>query len=317
MSFIIGKIAGELSSPSIVLLLCCVFGTMLVWRRPRPIGRALLVIGVGGFVAVYLLPLDKLALLPLEDRFPQVANPPAYVDGIIVLGGATMPAMTADRGIPSLNNAAERMTTGVALALRYPAAKLVFTGGNGVMLRGAVSEADTARLLFQSLGIPASRIVLEGQSRTTWENAVLTKAMVNPQPGQTWILVTSAMHMPRSVGIFRKVGWDVLPWPVAYKSGHDPSMWLPWQLGSSLDNLDDAVHEWIGLLGYWLEGRTSALFPGPEKVGAAYSGKIAVASISIIASRSTSDCTPITAMAGNTRPMMSCQTDPRSACAAR
>jgi uncharacterized SAM-binding protein YcdF (DUF218 family) len=263
--FLISKIGGELSSPSVVLLLCSVLGTIMVWRRPRPLGRALLLIGVGGFAAVYVLPIDKLALLPLEDRFPQVANPPAHVDGIIVLGGATMPAMTADRGIPSLNNAAERMTTGVALALRYPDAKLVFTGGNGVMIGGMVSEADSARMLFLSLGIPASRMIMEGRSRTTWENALFTKALVNPRPGQTWILVTSAMHMPRSVGIFRKVGWDVLPWPVAYKSGHDASLFMPWQLGGSLDNLDDAVHEWIGLLGYWLEGRTSALFPAPEK----------------------------------------------------
>jgi uncharacterized SAM-binding protein YcdF (DUF218 family) len=264
MTFLISKILGALTSPGTVLLLCCVIGLFLTrGRRPSRIGRGLLVFGVGGFVVALVLPVDQWALMPLEDRFPQVAQPPAHVDGIIVLGGAVVPEMTAERGIPTLNDAAERMTEGVALALRYPNAKLVFTGGQGALIPGAAREADVARALFISLGIPADRLVLERDSRTTYENAVFTKALVNPQPGQTWILVTSAWHMPRSVGIFRAIGWQVLPWPVSYKSSHRLLQWLPVSLGIHLTQLDEASHEWIGLIAYRLMGRTDALFPGP------------------------------------------------------
>jgi uncharacterized SAM-binding protein YcdF (DUF218 family) len=264
MIFVLSKIVGALTSVGTVLLLFCVLGLVLTHNRRSRVGRTLLMIGVGGFVAVLLLPLDQWALLPLEDRFPQVTLPPAHVDGIVVLGGATNPDMTAERGIPTLNDSAERMTEAVALARRYPTARLVFTGGQGALVPGETSEADVARALFLALGVPPDQLTLEGASRTTWENAVMTKALVQPQPGQTWILLTSAEHMPRSVGIFRAVGWRMLPWPVGYKSGHSLRLWLPSTLGGRLTNLDIAEHEWIGLVAYRLLGRTDALFPGPD-----------------------------------------------------
>jgi uncharacterized SAM-binding protein YcdF (DUF218 family) len=265
VTFVIGKLVGMLTSPGTVLLLCCIAGIWLTRRRRNhPFGRALLLLGVWGFVVVMLLPLDNWALLPLEDRFPQVAVPPEHVDGIIVLGGAVMPDVTADRGIPSLDDAAERMTTAVALARRYPTARLVFTGGQGMLIHGTMMEGDVARALFLSLGVPPEQLTIERNSRTTYENAVMTKALVHPMPGQTWILITSAWHMPRSVGIFRALGWDVLPWPVGYKTGHSLYLWLPTTLGGHLSGLDTALHEWIGLVAYRLMGRTDALFPGPN-----------------------------------------------------
>jgi uncharacterized SAM-binding protein YcdF (DUF218 family) len=264
MIFVLSQVVGALTLVGTVLLLFCVAGLVLTRRRGSRIGRPLLTIGVVGFAVVWLLPVDQWALLPLEDRFPQVTSPPSHVDGIIVLGGAVMPDLTADRGIPSLNDAAERMTTGAALALRYPTAQLVFTGGRGSLVPGEMTEADTARALFVSLGIPPARLTMENESRTTYENAVMTKALVRPQPGQTWILVTSAAHMPRSVGLFRAAGWPVLPWPVGYKSGHGLTLWLPFSLGKHLVQLDEAMHEWIGLAAYRVMGRIGTLFPGPD-----------------------------------------------------
>ncbi len=262
--FTLSKLAGILLRPSTLLLLCCVVGLALRGRRHQRLARGLLLVGVGGFVAILLLPLDQWLLLPLEDRFPQVTNPPAHVDGIIVLGGAVDPALTADRGIPSLNGAAERMTEGAALARRYLNARLVFTGGQGLLFPGAVSEADGARRLFTELGVAPNRLVMEGNSRTTYENAVMTKALVQPRPGETWVLVTSADHMARGIGAFRSVGWDPLAWPVGYKSGHNIRLWLPSPLGGRLTKLDEAVHEWIGLFAYRALGHSSALFPAPH-----------------------------------------------------
>ena len=256
MIFVLSKLADLILAASTLLLLCCLCG--LVLRR-----RWLLWTGVIGFVLVLLLPVDQLALLPLEDRFPHPAEPPAHVDGLIVLGGALVPEISNARGLPSLNAAAERMTEAVALSRRYPDAKLVYTGAYGSLLHERVPEAETAATLLVELGVPRERIVLEGKSRTTWENAVDTKALVRPKPGETWLLVTSAEHMPRAVGAFRAAGWPVLAWPVAYKSGLDPLLWLPSSLGPHLSALDGATHEWIGLFAYWWLGHSSALFPAP------------------------------------------------------
>ncbi len=258
--FILSKIAGLLLRPSTLLLLCCLGG--LAARR-----RWLLLIGVGGFVVVLLLPLDQWALLPLEDRFPQVTEWPARIDGIVVLGGAVDAQLSADRGRPSLTSAAERMTEAVILARRYPDARLVFTGGQGALFPGQVGEADEAVKLFMDLGIARDRLVMEGASRTTYENAIMTKRIVQPGPGETWVLITSADHVARGIGAFRAVGWDMLAWPVGYKSGHDWRLWLPSSLGSRLGGLDEAAHEWVGLVAYWALGHSSALFPGPHFPG--------------------------------------------------
>ncbi len=264
MSFVVSKLLEPALSPSFLLLIVAFLGLWLVYRRRLWLGRSLLACGLGALAVVGMLPVGNFISMPLEDRFAQPAPMPAHVDGIVVLGGAVETALTESRGLPSLNGAAERMTTLVMLARRYPDARLAFTGGSGSLAPGELAEADVARALWSGMGVPASRTVFEGLSRNTYENAVFLKELVHPQPGETWLLVTSAIHMPRSVGIFRRVGWDVVPYPVAYKTGWDWRVWSHPSLGEHLDLLDDAVHEYVGLLAYWLLGRTDALFPRPE-----------------------------------------------------
>ena len=167
-----------------------------------------------------------------------------------------------DRGTSTLTAAANRMTTLVMLAKRYPQAKLVFTGGSGAIEQGVSNEAEYARILLEQLGLPPDRVVFEDTSRTTWENAVNTYALVKPQSSELWILLTSASHMPRAVGVFRKVGWTVLPWPVGYQSRDHISAFAQ-STGAKLAMLDWAAHEWIGLAVYYLPGQTTAFFPGP------------------------------------------------------
>ena len=167
--------------------------------------------------ALTLLPVGQLTLRPLEERFPQ-PDLPARIDGIILLGGSVHTEMTADRGQPVLNSAAERITEFVALARRYPEARLVFTGGSGFVFAGDLREADVIRDVLDGLGFDISRIAFERELRNTYENAVFSRPLVNPEPGETWLLITSAAHMPRSVGIFRRAGWPVLAYPVDYRS---------------------------------------------------------------------------------------------------
>ncbi len=120
--------------------------------------------------------------------------------------------------------------------------------------------------LLESFGIARERVTLETHARNTAENATFTKALVKPKPGERWLLVTSALHMPRAVGCFRRVGFAVEPYPVDWTTPPrlDLASLAPAdELSAGLLRLDKASHEWLGLLAYWLTGRTSALLPGP------------------------------------------------------
>lgn len=251
MLFILPKLAEILLRPSMALLLLALAG--LVLRRPALAG-----IGIGGMLAILVLPLDQLLARPLEDAIVRPA-PPATVDGVIVLGGALEEDIFADRGIPALNAAGERMTEFFALARAYPGARLVFSGGSGRLVPAPATEADDARALFAELGLQASRVTYEAGSRSTWENAMLARRAVAPAPGEVWLLVTSALHMPRALGAFRAAGWappgsHLLPWPVGYKTLRHGMRWIETP-AERIGLLETALHEWVGLLAYRALGR--------------------------------------------------------------
>ena len=260
--FALSKIAFLLLRPSAVLVLLVTAGTLLAFTRRRRSARVCLVAGALPLLLLTAFPLDAFLLRPLEDRFPQ-PDPPTHVDGIIVLGGGIDEFVSADRGRPTLTTAGERMTELAVLARRYPDARVVYTGGSGALDAADLTEAAPAGALAAALGVDPSRLTLENRSRNTWENAVFSQRLAAPKPEETWLLVTSASHMPRSVGIFRRVGWAVVPWPVGYRAMHADLRWLT-GLPDRLVNVDWAAHEFVGLVSYRLMGRTSALFPEPD-----------------------------------------------------
>ena len=265
MFFVVSKVLGVVLEPVTFLILLGFVGIALVLAGRTQAGNRLAIAVALLFACVCFSPLSNALLRPLEDRFPR---PPADMPapaGIVVLGGALDEGLTAARGGPSLNEAAARLTTGVELARLYPSARLVFTGGSADLSQARdLDEARGVRQLWLSLGVPAARMTFESASRNTYENAVFTKKLVEPKPGETWLLVTSAAHMPRSIGIFRAAGWPVVAYPVDYRtSGTDHDWWPTSKVVDQQRKLEVAGHEWIGLLAYRLTGKTSALFPTP------------------------------------------------------
>lgn len=261
--FVFSKLFWIVAQPGNLLLLLLLAGVVWSAASTRRRGFPLVVLAALGFLAVTVLPVGDWVVAPLEARFPSPRPLPERIDGIIVLGGAVDTVGSQAHGQVALNDAAERLTMAAALARRYPAARLVLSGGNGEIVPGAVTEAAVMRTLLVSLGVDAHRLVLEDRSRNTIENAVYSKALAQPQPGQTWLLVTSAAHMPRAVGCFRHVGWDVLPYPVDYQTGRalTPDRF---ELGDGLALFDHGVREWVGLVAYRLLGRIDTLFPAPS-----------------------------------------------------
>jgi uncharacterized SAM-binding protein YcdF (DUF218 family) len=264
MFFDLSKILGLFTMPSNVILAVGLVGVVLLLTRFAHLGVRFLVISNLLFAVMGISPLGYALMLPLEDRFPQWDASRGTPAGIIVLGGVIDPDLSVARGEISLHEAAERVTSIAELARRFPTASIVFSGGNGTLNSSRPAEADYASEIFGSFGISPERIQLENRSRNTAENASFTKILVNPKPNERWLLVTSAAHMPRAIGTFRKVGFPVEAYPVDWQTrgGQD----LLSIFGSPLGGLllcDAAAHEWVGLLAYWLSGRTSALFPSP------------------------------------------------------
>ncbi len=263
--FTLSKIGWALLEPSNLLLLLLLLGALLLWtdspRRER-LGRSILSLVALGALVIAVLPVGDGLLATLENRFP-VPPLPDHIDGIVILGTAVDPAVSQARGQIALTSY-ERLTTAVAVARAHPEAKVLFSGGSGMLTQAEPSEAPVAGRFLTEMGLDPARLVLEGRSRNTYENALFSKALVSPEPGQHWVLITAASHMPRAVGVFRKLGWEVIPYPVSYKTeGHyrlEPSF----DLGDGLARLDRAAKEWVGLVAYYLMGRTSALFPAPS-----------------------------------------------------
>jgi uncharacterized SAM-binding protein YcdF (DUF218 family) len=261
--FGLSKVLGFFALPSNLLIVLALTGILMMRTRFRGFGQGLLIGAVLLLAVVGIAPVGNALMLPLEERFPKWDSKGGSPHGIVVLGGAISPDVSAARKDIALNEAAERMTAVAKLARDHPSARIVFTGGSGRLFGGA-TEADVVTGLFESFGIPRDRIVLEERARNTVENAILTKALVQPKPDERWLLVTSAHHMPRSVGIFRKAGFPVEAHPVDFRTrGTDDLAGPVGSLAAGLARTDAAMHEWAGLIIYWLTGQTSELFPGP------------------------------------------------------
>jgi uncharacterized SAM-binding protein YcdF (DUF218 family) len=268
MLFVASKLFAFFTLPSNLLFLLLLVGIPLMATRFAKAGRALTLAALALLVLFGIGPGANWLIYPLEQRFPKWDVSRGAPDGIVVLGGSIGPENSAVRGEPALNESAERLTAVADLARRFPSIPIVFSGGNANLFPGGPSEAQFARRLFESFGIAPDRIVLESHSRTTAENATHTRDVVKPKPGSRWLLVTSAHHMPRSVGVFRSANFPVEAYPVDWRTSGPEDLWKPFgSFASGLARTDAAMHEWIGLVVYWLTGRMSEFLPGPQAAG--------------------------------------------------
>lgn len=264
MFFVLSKMVWFAVSPVNLAILLALLAALLAFTRFARLARWVGVIALAALALMAFSPLPRLVMWPLENRFPQQQAAKGPVHGIVVLGGAIGVA----RGDVVMNSAAARMTKAVELARLHPEAKLVFTGGAANLISPVTkTEADGAQLLFDGLGLPRERMILEDKSRNTRENAIFTRDLVQAKPGERWLLITSAWHMPRAMGVFRKAGFDIEAFPVDFLTEAELSKFVrvSGRAPRGLSIADDGFKEWVGLLAYWLAGYTDALFPGPVK----------------------------------------------------
>jgi len=257
------RIFWTIAQPVSVIALLLIAGLVLLWLKRRRLAGvsftvATLILGLCSFTTfAYLL------IAPLEARFVRPVEP-ARIDGIVVLGGGMDTEVNTARSSWELNRSGDRFVEALRLALRHPEARILLAGGGSALLTGQDSEAEAGARFFRDFGIADERLTLEDKSRNTEENAVNAMAVGQPKPGETWVLVTSAFHMPRSVGLFRRAGFAVVPWPTDYLATGEEGVGLKLdQVSENLAISSVALREWIGLAGYYLTGRIDQLVPGP------------------------------------------------------
>lgn len=254
MFFAASKLLGYFITPSHWLGLLVLATALCLLLRRRRAG------GVCAALTVLVLAMTGTSLVnsalirALEDRYPRPPWP-AHVDGVLVLGSAEDVHILRGRGVPQVNEGAYRLIAAVAAARRYPAAKVVFTGGSAVLIGAQNAESETARYVLDELGLDRSRLLVEPRSRNTYENIVFSKALVKPRPGEVWLLDTSAVHMPRAMAVARRQGWKMVPWPSDYMTAPGANASGMFDVGGNLGLTDYVMHEWIGMLAYRLSGK--------------------------------------------------------------
>lgn len=255
--FIASKLIGGLLRPDTWIVIALGLIVLALLTQTRRLALWISSSSLAALIALAVMPLGDLLLKPIERTYP--AQPPlGRVDGIIVLGGGEDARAGAYWGQMQINEAGDRYTAALALARQFPKARVLFTGGSGELrdLGGAAtSEADMAGRFFRDQGIAPDRLLLEGDSRNTAENARLGIALASPAPDETWVLVTSAYHMPRAMRSFEAAGWTgLVPWPVDYRTS-DFADGMGWNLTRNLLVLNTAIREQVGQFAYRVLGR--------------------------------------------------------------
>lgn len=264
MFFLASKVLWYLLVPVHLLLLGVLIGVIVGSGRFARFGRRLAILCLAILFLVGLFPGAVALIRPLEDRFPLPPENMPAPTGIIVLGGAIVDDIGEARHQVTFGEGASRLTEAAMLARRFPEAKIVYTGGGNSLIATPSLEGEQAKKLFTALGVAPERIALETRSRNTDENARFTRDLVAPKPGETWLLVTSAYHMPRSMGLFRHAGFSVVAYPVDYHTyGDSRDWWSLREMPTGLRLFDIAVHEWVGLIAYRVAGKIDDWFPGP------------------------------------------------------
>ena len=260
--FWFSKLIWFVISPDTLLVILVIASLILLQIGLHKQAKILLCVEVFFMIIISFFPVGEWLLYPLEIQFSTNPKLPQKIDGVIVLAGAENAFSSAIWQQAELSEAAERDLAFMRLVREYPDAKHVFTGGSGSLIGQQYKQAHVAMKLFREQGLDTSQIIFEELSRNTYENAKFTQAIVKPESDENWILITTAWHMPRSVGIFNKMGWSVIPYPVDHHTSPGSLFRINMSFSGNLRILKKAIKEWAGLTAYYFTGKTTSILPG-------------------------------------------------------
>jgi uncharacterized SAM-binding protein YcdF (DUF218 family) len=241
----------------LLLILILLLGAGLYWFQRKKCGKRLLILSCSGLVFLGIVPVGLWSFEMLENRFPKTVQIPSDVKGMILLGGPYDILTSLGRGERAYNLTFGRFTQFIDLAKKNPHFQLVFTGNE---FENTHSKED-----FQELGVDPSHVHFAEPAKNTMENAAKTAQLLKPTPDEKWLLVTSAYHMPRSVGLFRKAGFNVIPYPVDYHAPGKYEMSFLIGLKTNLEAWNAVAREWLGMIGNYIAGQSDEFYPRPSQ----------------------------------------------------
>ena len=262
MFYILSETLSFLIEPLIIPYLFLAIGAISYLQRYRWIMRLSFTTAICLPLFYGFLPITSLPLQFLENRISRGDIKEKHIDGIIVLGGFIGNGVIAkSHNQYGLNASAERFIAAVALARQMPKTPILFSGWSGQLAHPGWHASDSIRNLVDQLGGLGTTILYEENSRNTYENAINSRQIFAVEPGTNWILITSANHMPRAIGSFAAAGWTgIIPYPVDYQTPKDGYINL-WNIGRGVSIVRQSLNEYVGLLVYYLTGRSTALMP--------------------------------------------------------
>ncbi|AFJ01766.1 protein of unknown function DUF218 [Methylophaga frappieri] len=260
--FTLSKIGWMLVSPTAWIVWGVVLATIFLlvgWIRTAKVGLCGLSLLL---VLTSFYPWGDMLLGKLENRFAAPALTEQIPDALIVLGGAEDMTVSLSHSGAEVGEAAERYLVAAQLARTFPETPVWVSGGSAALtMTDHAQVAAIHRRVMQVAGLPAEQVRIEQQSRNTAEN-MQNLSQVLPRDGY-YLLITSAFHMPRAIGAARQQGLKLTPYPVDYRTESGAYRKLRFQPLSNWKNLELACREWLGLVVYYLTGKSPSIFPAP------------------------------------------------------
>jgi len=260
MSFYFSKILWLIFNPFNVFIFNIFLTIILFYLRFKKLSKYIFLINFIFILLISFFPIGNYLIHKIEKEYHSYKSVPEHVDGILILGGATNPLIFKEYGQISLNGSAERLVESVEIIKNFKNSKVIFSGGSGIIKRPDLDHSQVAQYFYEKIGLDIDRFVFEDNSRNTYENILFSKKIANPKVNEKWILITSASHMKRAMLIAENQNWNIIPYAVDFKTLRKFKIRLNFRLLSNLNSFQEASHEWLGLIAYYLMGRTSKIF---------------------------------------------------------
>ena len=256
MSFYLSKILWLIVNPFNIFIFITLFTMFLYLINFRRLSLIIYLINFIFIALISFLPIGSYLTYIIEKEFHTNTKIPERVDGILILGGATNPLLFKEFDQISLNGSAERLVESVMIIRKFEKAKVIFSGGSGIVNRSDIGHSQVAKLFYKKMGVDSNKIFFEDKSRNTHENIIYSKKIAKPKKNENWLLITSAFHMKRALLIAEKNNWKFIPYAVDFKNIKEFKLTPNLNLLSNLNSFQSGLHEWLGLVSYYLMGRT-------------------------------------------------------------
>ena len=260
MSFYLSKILWLILNPFNIFIFVTLLSIFLYFVKLRRLSLIIFLINFVFIALISFLPIGSYLIYNIEKEYHSYIKPPDHVDGILILGGATNPLLFNEYDQISLNGSSERLVESVFIIKKFYMAKVIFSGWSGILNWPDFDHAQVAKSFYNKIGIEIDKITFEDNSRNTYENIIYSKKIANPKINENWLLITSASHMKRALLIADKNNWDLIPYAVDFKNIKEFKLIPNLNLLSNLNSFQQGSHEWLGLVSYYLMGRTDKVF---------------------------------------------------------